>query len=178
MSAKLTSRRWEGTSSIHTDKPLACLTYLIRLWVTKLPSLWVWERNTTKGIYSGFHWFQKVTKEAKDSSSLLKVLITIFESPLRIIEEKPSPCVKRSAPNCCQSFNIVWRGGERDFLRTRSKNNFPAIPNHSNKTCFISIPKNHFIKIDFKIRSSRKLKKKDLVKYDPIIIIYKNKNFM
>lgn len=144
MSAKWTSWRWEGTSFIHTDKPLACLTYLNKLWVTELPSLWIWERNTTKGICSGFHWFQKVTKEAKDSSLLLKVMITIFESPLRIRSERSSYCAKRSAANYCQSFNIVWKGGgggEKDFLIMRSKNNFSAILNHNNKTCFIRILK-------------------------------------
>lgn len=150
------------------------------MWVTELPSLWIWERNTTKGICSGFHWFQKVTKEAKDSSLLLKVMITIFESPLRIRSERSSYCAKRSAPNYCQSFNIVWKGGGggEGLSHNEKQKQFPLSWITTTRPASLESWKKCFIKIDFKIRSSRKLKKKDHTKYEPIIIIYKSKNSM
>lgn len=140
MSTKRTSWRWEWTFSIHIDKPLAYLAYLTRFWVIELPSLWVWERNTTKGIYNGFHWFQKVTKGSKRFILAPQSLDNNLWISLNDKRRDAKFLCKKKCPNYCQSFNIFWRGRERDFLRMRSKNNFSTILNHSNKTCFIRIP--------------------------------------
>lgn len=88
-------------------------------------------------------------KEAKGSSSLFNELITTFESPSIMIEERPISCAKHKALIAIKASTPAIVGGKTRLLDIEAETSPNSVPNYHTDTYFFILFKDCTIQIYF-----------------------------